>query len=206
MTLDGASAHPLLESGYAGIAIDPPESGDLHVVVPLPLGVLIAVIDGLGHGSEAALATRVARRTLEAHASEPISDILRRCHEALRGTRGVVMNLAAFDASLATLTWTGVGNVEGALLRANLSSSSDEAISNPGGVLGHRLPTLRSAGLPVARGDTLVMATDGIRTGFLDGLDRTRPAQEIAETILARSCRGSDDALVFVARYLGGSA
>jgi serine phosphatase RsbU (regulator of sigma subunit) len=203
MTLAHTVSDPLIESGYAGIAIEPPESGDLHVVVPLPRGVLVAVMDGLGHGPEAALATRVARGALEAYAHEPIAEVVRRCHDALRGTRGVVMSLAVLDASTSTLTWMGVGNVEGALLRANASAASNEAISTTGGVLGYRLPSLRSASLPVAPGDTLLMATDGIRDGFLEGIDLTRPPQEVAETILARSCRGSDDALVFVARYLG---
>ncbi len=34
------------------------ESGDLHLVKPVGTGVLVSVVDGLGHGAEAAAAAR----------------------------------------------------------------------------------------------------------------------------------------------------
>lgn len=48
------------------------------------------------------------------------------------------------------------------------------------------------------------MVTDGIRSGFTADLAIASSPQEIAETILARFTKGSDDAHVVVARYLGG--
>ena len=53
-----------------------------------------------------------------------------------------------------------------------------------------------------ARGDTLVFVTDGIRSGFADKLSALEPPQKSADRILAEYCRGSDDALVVVTRYL----
>jgi hypothetical protein len=50
------------------------------------------------------------------------------------------------------------------------------------------------------------MATDGIHSGFTAGLAIEHGPQEIAESILARSSRGTDDAHVVVARYLGARA
>jgi negative regulator of sigma-B (phosphoserine phosphatase) len=196
---------PIIECGQAGIGLDPRESGDLHVVLPFPAGVLVAVIDGLGHGPEAALASRVARGALEAHPNEPVADLVRHCHAALHGTRGVVMSLACLDAEASAMTWIGVGNVEGVLLRATTGASgAHQALSARGGVVGFRLPPLRSATLPVSRGDTLIMATDGIRAGFLDGVDAEQAPQQMADSILERHYRGSDDALVLVARYVWG--
>ena len=95
------------------------ECGDAHLVVELPGGALVAVVDGLGHGREAAVAAREAVATLTQHADEPVVPLLQRCHGQLRATRGVVMTLASFRAADATMTWLGVGNVEGFLLRAN---------------------------------------------------------------------------------------
>ena len=46
------------------------ESGDLHLVAPFAGGVLIAAVDGLGHGSEAAAAARVAVATLRDHSRD----------------------------------------------------------------------------------------------------------------------------------------
>jgi len=102
------------------------------------------------------------------------------------------------------MTWAGVGNVAGALLRAGAAPGfAGEALLARGGVVGYRLPPLRAGTLRVAPGDVLVLATDGIRSGFTEGLWTAARAQEIAETVLAGFASGSDDAHVLVARYLG---
>jgi len=179
------------------------ESGDVHVTAPFDHGALVAVIDGLGHGIEAALAAKEAARLLEAHAGESVADLVQRCHDGLRKTRGAVMSIASFDERDDTVTWVGVGNVEGVLLRAKNVKGADEAIATRGGVVGYQIPALRPITLPVARGDLLVMATDGIRGGFSGAIDREATPDTIASAIFARYGRGSDDALVLVARYTG---
>lgn len=189
--------------GWAGSALDG-ESGDLHVVVPFPGGALVALLDGLGHGSEAACAAATAAPVLAMYAGEPVLELVQRCHDALRQTRGVVMSVASFRAGDSTLIWTGVGNVDGVLIRKKGNPElSDEAILVRGGVVGYRLPPLRAYTLTVAPGDTLIMTTDGIRSGFTTGLEIDDSPQEIAESILALGAKGSDDAHVVVARYLG---
>ena len=64
------------------------ESGDLHLVAPLPMGVLIAVVDGLRHGPEAASAARIATASLRERPQDGTADLMRRCHASLQGTRG----------------------------------------------------------------------------------------------------------------------
>ncbi len=206
--MSGEQEHQRLavEWGLAGAALEGDESGDVHVVRAFPRGVLVAVIDGLGHGPEAAAAAKEAARTLEAFAGEPVATLVARCHEALRKTRGAVMTLASFDSGDSSMTWMGIGNVEGILLRAGpVAEPAREAVTLRGGVVGYQLPTLRASALTVSRGDTLILATDGIRGGFLAGLTVRGSPQELAESIFARYARGSDDALVVVARYLGAT-
>ena len=196
---------PVLEWGLATLALPGHvESGDRHVVQPFPNGVLVAAVDGLGHGEEAAAAAKLAVSILERHAQEEVIALLRRCHEALRGTRGVVMSLASFRAPDSMLTWLGVGNVEGLLLREAADSAlRHAALVLRGGVVGAELPPLRVSVIPVMRGDTLIFATDGIREGFTERLALSDPPQELADRILARHAKGTDDALVLVARYAG---
>jgi len=180
------------------------ESGDLYVVKPFAGGVLVAVVDGLGHGPEAALAAKTAVATLEDHAHELIISLVKRCHERLLRTRGVVMSLASFNARDNTVTWLGVGNVEAVLLRAEVAATPRrENVLLRGGVVGCQLPTLGASILPVTRGDVLIFSTDGIRSGFVEDLSLSHPPRQIAEHILARCATGTDDALVLVARYLG---
>jgi negative regulator of sigma-B (phosphoserine phosphatase) len=203
-----SSSQPLLEWGVAGRELPGEEvSGDLHLVQPFAGGALAAVVDGLGHGAEAAAAAQKAVATLRDHAHESVLPLVRRCHAALRDTRGVVLTLASFNAADGTMTWVGVGNVEGVLIHAEeaLGQGRDYVLLH-GGVVGHQLPPLRAFVIPVARGDTLVLATDGIRPGFAEGLPPADPPQHLADRILARDFRGTDDALVVVARYQGGGS
>lgn len=176
------------------------ESGDRHVVKPFRDGVLVAVVDGLGHGHDAAIASRLAATTLTQHAHEPLGDLFLRCNDLLRATRGAVMSLASFDRQRWTMTWLGVGNVSGTLVRANAAKAARTVqLLFRGGVVGSNLPKLRPTVLPVAPGDTLVFATDGVRVKFTESLSRNSgPPQPLADRILKRYATCTDDALVLV--------
>src|SRR5256885_8789688 len=199
----------LIEWGVASLALPgEAQSGDLHLVKQVGTGALVAVVDGLGHGAEAATAARAAVAALERHATESPVPLVERCHRALQGTRGVVMNVAVFGRSDRSMTWLGVGNVEGLLLYgdgAARSGSPRTTLVTRGGIVGSELPRLHAVVLPIAPGDTLFFATDGIREGFADGLSPEAAPQQLADQILARHGKGTDDALVLVARYLGGA-
>jgi serine/threonine protein phosphatase PrpC len=171
--------------------------------------VLVAVVDGLGHGLEASRAAALAVATLESHIGETVMSLTRRCHDALFGTRGVVMSLARFAPKDQTVTWLGVGNVEGSLLRRKKSAGApDEPLVVRGGVVGHHLPALIASILTVSPLDTLILTTDGIAGGFTSTWEGSvtstweGPAQVVADGILDAHGKGSDDALVLVARYL----
>jgi negative regulator of sigma-B (phosphoserine phosphatase) len=197
-------ASSVLECGVASRALPgQSSSGDLQVVKLFPSGVLIAALDGIGHGDEAAAAAMIARSILEAHAHEPVIPLIERCHEALRSTRGVAMSIASFDLPHGLITWLGVGNVQGVLLRRGVASAvAEESLLLRGGVVGAQLPSLQAAVLPVFTGDTLIFATDGIGVDFTRGLARNNPPEKAAESILAQYGKTTDDALVLVARYL----
>jgi negative regulator of sigma-B (phosphoserine phosphatase) len=195
----------LVEVGVA-MAVLPGEleSGDLHLVEPFPGGVLVAAIDGLGHGSAAAQAARLACSTLRDQPGAELRDLFERSHGRLRRTRGVVMSAASFSTADGSMRWLGVGNVEGTLVRGEPGAGAvTESILLPGGVIGYNLPRLRPSQTQVGAGDTLIFATDGVEHGYIGGLDLRLPPQELADRILAKYSRTSDDALVLVARYLG---
>ena len=134
---------------------------------------------------------------------ESLIALVKRCHEALRETRGVVMSLASFNELDRTLTWIGIGNVEGVVLRAkSFPHSRDEYLLLRGGVVGGQILSLSASIIPLMQGDTLVFTTDGIRGGFVKDLFVNDPPQVMADRILAKHSKGSDDALVCVARFL----
>jgi phosphoserine phosphatase RsbX len=194
-----------LEFGVAGcIAPGHRVSGDLEVVHYYDQGgaALVAVIDGIGHGEQAAATARLAADTLIAHPQEPPATLLSRCHAALRGTRGVVLSIASIDLRRALFSWLGVGNVSGVVSRgaANVLSAPEELMARPGVLGSGDLPALRAATLPLRIRDTLILATDGISRHFADELTVAASAQVLADDIIARHCARNDDALVVVAR------
>jgi phosphoserine phosphatase RsbX len=200
-----SAAGPWIEWGVATRALPgEAESGDRHLVRRLPHGVLVAVVDGLGHGPEAAAAARIAIDLLARHAGEGLLSLVSHCHRGLLSTRGVVMSLAEFHVPDGTMTWMGVGNVEGMLLRADpRAAPRSEAALLRGGVVGYQLPALSALLVPVTRGDTLIFATDGIESQFARSVIPSDPPQQIADGILAAHAKASDDALALVVRYLG---
>ena len=97
-----------LERGEAGAPLaGETRTGDLAVFAPYEGGALVAVIDGLGHGGAAADASEAAAAILSERPDDPPDVLLKRCHDALRSTRGVVATLAWFDLGSACLQLDG---------------------------------------------------------------------------------------------------
>ena len=192
----------VLERGVAVLVYEGEHrSGDVAVFAPSQAGGLVAVIDGLGHGDPAADAAEAAADLLRANADESPQQLLERCHTELRNTRGAVITLAWFDLGRHTMAWTGVGNVEARFVRARGDGRHPSPVVL-GGVVGYNLPQVRVGTLPLEPGDAVVLATDGVAADFSQSLAAGVPAQELAERVLERHAKGTDDALAAVVRYL----
>lgn len=180
------------------------ESGDRYVCETFTNGVLLALVDGIGHGPEAAVAAEAACAILKTHAAEPLITLTERCHDRLRPMRGVVMSLAAFDLRHNLLTWLGIGNVQGTLRRFGpAADGTEELLLLRAGVVGIQLPALQASVLPVVPGDMLVLATDGVQSGFAPRITSLATPRLAAQGILDHYNKQTDDALVLVARYQG---
>jgi hypothetical protein len=192
----------LLEWSIAATPL-PGESvtGDAAVVVEADGLALVGAVDGLGHGEPAARAAGAAAEAMRRFDGEPLSAVVERCHEALKGTRGAAVSVAAVSARNASMTWLGVGNVEGRLVRAG-GGAVASLLLRPG-VAGYELPPLAEEAVDVRLGDTIVLATDGVAADFADAAKLASSTRDIADRLLAERATSTDDALVVVARFLG---
>ncbi|MGH8372264.1 MAG: SpoIIE family protein phosphatase [Gammaproteobacteria bacterium] len=181
------------------------ESGDRHIIMPISNGVLIAIVDGLGHGHEAAVAAKLAITNIKHHAHQyNLIGLAEYCHATLSNTRGVVMNLAKLDSLQGTMTWLGIGNVEGRLmLKTRNADFAQQTLLLRSGVVGQNLPKLLTSTTRISRGDVLIFATDGIQTDFSDNLKVDGSVEDIAQYISSHYYKKTDDALVTVIRYMG---
>ena len=173
-------------------------SGDAWHVDWTAAGCRIAVVDGLGHGPDAAAAAARAGAVLAAAPHASPGEALRLCHDALRGTRGAAVGIAAIEPALGLLTFAGVGNVEARLVagRRTLRLPSSR------GIVGAVLPTLRPLQAALEPGWLLILHSDGVSDRF--DLQEIPAAsgdpQRLADAILARWGRATDDATVVVAQ------
>jgi len=190
-----------LDCGAAGAPMaGETRSGDVAVFARTEAGGLVCLIDGLGHGPEAADAAERCADVVRANAEAPAADLLELCHETLLDSRGVVMTAAWLDLERSLLSWAGVGNVDARLVRSGPQPREDVALVF-GGVVGYRMPKVRVATMPLGRGDLLVMITDGVESAISPALAGGGAAQTLADRIFAMHGKGTDDALVVVVRY-----
>lgn len=176
--------------------------GDAFLAEAFPGGFLLAAVDGVGHGPEAAAVAESCVSVLTANAGSPVGELLHRCHERLRGTRGATLSLASFETRKGSMSWAGVGNVAGVLIHADPQARPREhSLLLRAGLLGTILPPLQVYTLPVRDGDVVILATDGLTPGFQAVLAKTDSPQTAAHRMIGAYGRKSDDALVVVGRY-----
>lgn len=180
--------------------------GDHPIALEVGTGAaLFGVIDGLGHGEAAAVAAQRAADVVEQRRSEPLDVLMQRCHRALTQTRGVAMTLARVDFETGALSWIGIGNVAADLVAKHptgLEVRSSALLA--GGIVGYRMPqTLSTNQVAITPGDLLLISSDGIAEHHLDDIDFAAHATTIAEQLVGRYGRETDDALVLAARHRG---
>ncbi len=183
-------------------------SGDQPIAIGIgDRAALFGVIDGLGHGPSAAMAALRAVDTLNGAPGERLEVLVQLCHRVLDGTRGVAMTLARVDFGAGLLAWTGVGNVAADLVtKAATGTHIRSSARLTGGIVGYRMPEIRPAQVVSIRaGDLIVMASDGIGEDRLEHIDFAASAANIAEEMLSKHAKETDDAMVLAARHRGVS-
>jgi negative regulator of sigma-B (phosphoserine phosphatase) len=166
---------------------------------------LFGVLDGLGHGPAAATAAMTAVEALKSARGERLEVLVQLCHRVLGGTRGVAMTLARIDFPTGRLSWTGIGNVAANVVAKSASGIQLRSSARlAGGIVGYRIPEIAPAQvISIRTGDLLVIASDGITDDHLDHIDFAASAKDIAEQILTKHGKETDDALVLTARHRG---
>ena len=196
--MNGSAA---IDWGHAALAM-PGEtrSGDRCVIALADGMALMAVIDGIGHGEQAAAAANAAAAVLETSPHESLRTLFDRCHAQLRTTRGVTMTVARFESHGCTLDWLGTGNIKTVLLRRSVQGFTCTDLLTYSGVVGTHVTKHAASKIEVTPGDVLILATDGLDRKFIDAIRYDEAPQTQAERLLAAYRSPTDDALVLVAR------
>jgi serine phosphatase RsbU (regulator of sigma subunit) len=173
-------------------------SGDAVVIRPLEHGLLVAIVDVLGHGPEAHELTHVIEAYLARHASSDVSGLMTRLHQHLKGTRGAAVGLCAVDAT-GRVDYAAIGNT--VLRRFGMKETR---LVSQDGVLGQNMRTPLPQRLQLETGDVIVLYTDGVSDRFTrdDYPEVTRhPPKEVANNVVQRFGKDYDDAACIAVRY-----
>jgi hypothetical protein len=177
--------------------------GDSILVHCFPQIIRLAVIDGLGHGPEAAQAAAEAKKTLTSTETLGGQELISQCHNKLMGTRGAVVGVVDLDKSQNMWRGISLGNISIAFY-----GQEHYLPATNGGIVGYNLPTrLVSWSRPYSPGQILIMHSDGIHNlaglGELlaptGGLGKAQ-AQHLAESIAVGYGKIEDDLAILVAK------
>lgn len=176
-------------------------NGDAWVIRRLGTVFRLSVIDGLGHGPDAAAAAQAALDCLDRIVDPEPAVAIEACHRVLHSTRGVVMLVASIDIVANRLRFAGVGNVEA---RLQLVDGEQRLVSYRG-IVGVILPTIRTFDYALTSQWRLLAYTDGIRGRFdmATEIDGETVDSAWAQRFLNCWARPTDDATVVVVAAQG---
>lgn len=172
-------------------------NGDAHFIKNENGNYFFVLIDGLGHGVEAAYASQKTVDYLASGISSDLGEVILNCHHELLGTRGVVIGIAHLDMQKRKWFSAGVGNIEMLMI----SETKKHPISSRG-IVGYRIAEkIYINSFDYAEDDILIMHTDGIREGnWVNNLTCTSDIIEISSYILNTYRNVHDDATILIAK------
>lgn len=171
--------------------------------------LVVAVVDGLGHGPRASGAAEAALGALATFVAQPgdLESFVDQADEAMRGTRGGAVAVCRLRPEHGELQHLAVGNVSGRIISGN----QDRGLAFRNGTLGlrtarglqpaHRRVTATS--YTWAPGALLALWSDGLRSSIDFSAQPTLFTHDpavIAATLHRMHSRERDDATVVVVR------
>lgn len=195
---------PRVKTGLqvAGLAVPYPGErfcGDAWAHHQTPEKTSILLVDGLGHGPQAAEAAAEAVETFGKWVERPPSEILARIHDASKKTRGAVAAIAEIRPHENTLTYAAVGNISTSVV----THQGSRSLVSHSGTLGVASPKIQEFKERWGADSVLIMHSDGLQTRWdlksYAGLVTRHPAL-IGAALFRDYRRQRDDASVVVVK------
>lgn len=164
-------------------------------------GPTLLLVDGAGHGIEAARAAELAVQTFMSAAEGSCEMIIRALHAALAPTRGGAVAVARIDLSARVVRFVGIGNISAVAIHAD---GARHMVSH-NGTAGHLAPRIREFIYEYSGRPMVVLHSDGLATRWdhavYPGLAAQHPSL-LAGILLRDHRRERDDASVVAMRPL----
>ncbi|HTV90767.1 MAG TPA: ATP-binding protein, partial [Stellaceae bacterium] len=173
--------------------------GDAWAYADHPGGGTLLVVDGSGHGEQAAKAAAVASEAFLANAELDCVRLVEMLHHALAPTRGAALAVARIDTTQRVVRFVGIGNIAASIV---MDGELRHMVSH-NGTAGHVAPRIREFTYPYSRAPLVIMNSDGLSTRWdlaaYPGLAAAHPAL-IAGILYRDHRRPRDDCAVLAWR------
>lgn len=202
----GRSSGAVPEQPWGAVCVPKPGEevcgDDWHVAPDAEGAHTFMVVDGLGHGPQAAEAASEAVRLFKKHVGERPAAILDALHAGLRTTRGAAAAVARFDPDRRVLIFCGIGNIAGSLT----TGTTTKRMVSQNGTVGHAIRKIQEFEYSYDGEPLVVLHSDGLSgswsLGSYPGLVTADPVL-IAAVLYRDFARGRDDSTVLVTRGSG---
>ena len=178
------------------------ECGDTWRAASDDNNIAMLVVDGLGHGPQAAAASQAAAAAFGSMPFDSPAQMMKNLHEILIGSRGAAAACALLNKATEKIEYAGIGNICSSVV----VSERPQGMVSHNGILGVQMPSARQFAYEWPSGQPMIMHSDGISTRWslsaYPGLSIRHPAI-IAAVLYRDFSRKRDDATVLVARYRG---
>ncbi len=150
-----------MELGMIGVAAAGQDAcGDEWAALTRGGMEFLLVVDGLGHGPQAAEASAGAVAAFRASSSAEPGEIIAATSEAIRGTRGAAMAIARVDARRGQVRFAGVGNIAAVVVdRATARTTSMVSMN---GTVGHAVHRIQAFDYEWTDDAAILLHSDGL--------------------------------------------
>jgi len=174
-------------------------NGDAYVIKRWDEHLLIGIIDGLGHGQFAHIASEKARSYVETHFDQSFENLFLGVERACSVTRGVVMALANINCKDGDMIFASLGNIE---------TKFSGRVEPMNFIIRRGIIGVKSVKPVITRnewqkGSMMALYSDGIRShwrweDFTEFINE--PSGIIAQKLLSSLARDNDDATIIIVK------
>jgi len=160
---------------------------------------VLLVVDGLGHGPQAAAAASAAKQIAALNVAGSPKEQVEALHGGMRATRGAAVAVVELKPWAGVGTFCGVGNIA---CFTRIEGKARSLVSY-NGIVGHQMGRIQEFSFPFPTGACLYAYSDGMTSrwdpGAYAGLENCVPSL-IAAVLFRDHARGRDDTTLIVLR------
>lgn len=173
-------------------------SGDKWCIVESDGTINCLLIDGLGHGIEAADAANLAVKRFKENIPKAPAIVMEAIHKSLRGTRGAVGAVAQINSADGKVHFCGLGNISALVV----NETSRKHLTSFNGTLGYEARRFQEYDHPWGGNSILLMHSDGLSSKTFEDIYtiQRQSAPIVAAWLYQKYSKGNDDSTMLVCK------